>query len=116
MGISSGYIGLWFLSKSIMAVNYIKYKTIPYLSSKIYINGKKSISKIINRITDVSLAFMYMDDGCLSLRKSKTGDCYSSREIHLNVQYHLPDTAQHRPLQCNLLSDTDSIHHPHIVS
>lgn len=65
---------------------YIKYKTIPYLSSKIYINGKKSISKIINRITDVSLAFIYMDDGCLSLRKSKTGDCYSSREIHLNVQ------------------------------
>lgn len=65
---------------------YITYKSIPFLSKKIYIKGKKSILKIINRITEVTLAFIYMDDGCLSLRKSKTGNSYSSRIIHLNVQ------------------------------
>ena len=59
-----------------------------YLYNKIYINGKKTLtSKIINRIDEVTLAFLYMDDGCLCLRKKKKGKtvCIASREIYLSV-------------------------------
>lgn len=51
----------------------------------VYKDGRKSIcGKLLNRFTDVSLAFLYMDDGCLSLRK-KNGRI-SSRYISLNLQ------------------------------
>lgn len=44
--------------------------------------GKKYISqKVINKINEVSLAFWYMDDGCLSYRNSST-----SYFIRLNTQ------------------------------
>jgi len=55
------------------------------------VDGKKKISeKLLNRFTLVSLAFFYMDDGCLSLRKyiNKRGEwlgTYKSREIHLCI-------------------------------
>ena len=61
-----------------------------YLYRNIYAgeNGKKVLkTNIINRMDAISLAFIYMDDGCLSLRKDpKYEDVYKSREIHLNVQ------------------------------
>lgn len=65
--------------------NDIKLK---YLYEKIYINGKKRLTKnILNRFDNITLAIMYMDDGCLSLRKDKKHEgIYKSREIHLNVQ------------------------------
>lgn len=59
-----------------------------YLYKDIYAgkNNEKALkTSIINRINEISLAFIYMDDGCLSLRGKKTG-CIRSREIHLNVQ------------------------------
>lgn len=66
---------------------YYNCSELKYLYNSIYIDGKKRItSKILNRFTPITLAFMYMDDGCLGLRKSRTCDCISSREIHLNVQ------------------------------
>ena len=55
------------------------------LYKNIYIKKKKSLTpKIVNRIDAISLAFLYMDDGCLCLRKDKKG-CISSREIYLSV-------------------------------
>lgn len=58
------------------------------LYKKIYdkkTHTKKLNTQIINRINEISLAFLYMDDGCLSLRGKNTGTI-KSREIHLNVQ------------------------------
>lgn len=67
---------------------YYNSKKLQYLYKSIYsgVNNKKSLPQnIINRITPISLAFIYMDDGCLSLRGKNTGTI-RSREIHLNVQ------------------------------
>lgn len=82
------------LKESIDKLGY-KYKYAYYHSEKlkflyndIYIgenNRKKISTSIINRINEISLAFLYMDDGCLSLRGKNTGNI-KSREIHLNVQ------------------------------
>lgn len=52
-------------------------------------NVKVITDKLINRFTVTSLAFFYMDDGCLVLRKNKvkgkwTGS-YKSREIYLST-------------------------------
>lgn len=58
-----------------------------YLGTKIYKNGKKVLTKnILNRFDEITLAIMYLDVGCLGLRKGKYPDVYCSREIHLNVQ------------------------------
>ena len=67
---------------------YYKNEHLKYLYNKIYINGKKKLSKtILNRFDEITLAIMYLDDGCLSLRKDpKYEGNYKSREIHLNVQ------------------------------
>lgn len=68
---------------------YAYYNTdkLKYLYKKIYKDGKKKLTnKILNRFTPTTLAFIYMDDGCLSLRKDKKNGCIKSREIHLNVQ------------------------------
>lgn len=74
---------------------YYNEEKLKYLYNLIYKKRKgkmrKSItSTLLNRFTDVSLAFFYMDDGCLSLRKYKKNGIwqgtYKSREIHLNVQ------------------------------
>ena len=79
---------------------YYNNRLLPYLHKGIYINGRKSVTpKTLNRFTDVSLAFFYMDDGCLSLRKQKGKDgCwngnYKSREIHLNIQSFTFDEAE----------------------
>ena len=60
-------------------------KRLSSLYHKIYIKGKKRMSPcIVNRMDEISLAFLYMDDGCLCLRKDKKG-CISSREIYLSV-------------------------------
>ena len=70
---------------------YYNNRKLQYLYKLIYKNGKKTITqKLLNRFTEVSLAFFYMDDGCLSLRKckNKSGEWsgnYKSREIHLCV-------------------------------
>ena len=57
-----------------------------WLYRSIYKNGKKTLTNnILNRFTPITLAFMLMDDGCLSLRKSASGG-YKSREIHINTQ------------------------------
>ena len=67
---------------------YYNNKRLKWLYKKIYINNKKHLSKsILNRFDEITLAIMYMDDGCLGLRKDpKYTDVYKSREIHLNVQ------------------------------
>lgn len=59
-----------------------------FLYNNIYKNGKKTLQKnIINRFDEITLAIMYMDDGCLGLRKDpKHEGVYKSREIHLNMQ------------------------------
>lgn len=60
-------------------------KKLSSLYHKIYKQKKKRLQpNIVNRINDFSLAFLYMDDGCLCLRKDKKG-CISSREIMLSV-------------------------------
>lgn len=67
---------------------YYNNNKLKYLYKKIYINGKKQLTKkILNRFDEITLAIMYMDDGCLGLRKdTKYPGNYKSREIHLNVQ------------------------------
>lgn len=75
-------------------------KRFKYLGKKIYKNGKKVLTKnILNRFDEITLAIMYMDDGCLGLRKDKKHpDTYASREIHLNVQgftFHEAEMLQH---------------------
>lgn len=67
---------------------YYKDDHLKYLYNKIYIDGKKRLTKtILNRFDEITLAIMYLDDGCLSLRKDpKYEGNYKSREIHLNVQ------------------------------
>lgn len=66
---------------------YNDYK-LRFLYNNIYKNGKKTLGKnIINRFDEITLAIMYMDDGCLGLHKDpKHEGVYRSREIHLNVQ------------------------------
>lgn len=70
------------------------------LYHKIYINGKKTITThILNRFDEITLSIMYMDDGCLSLRKDKNHEgVYKSREIHLNIQsfsFHEAEMLRH---------------------
>ena len=67
---------------------YYNNERLKYLYKDIYIDGKKRItSKILNRFDEITLAIMYLDDGCLGLRKDpKYPDTYKSREIHLNTQ------------------------------
>lgn len=67
---------------------YYRDDSLKYLYKKIYINGKKRLTKtILNRFDEITLAIMYMDDGCLGLRKDKNHEgVYKTREIHLNVQ------------------------------
>ena len=66
---------------------YYNDQKLKYLYHAIYRDGKKRLpSNIINRFTPVTLAFMYMDDGCLALHKGKTPRVYKSREIILNTQ------------------------------
>lgn len=74
------------------------------LYQDIYKNGKKKLTKtILNRFDEITLAIMYMDDGCLSLRKDpKYPGNYKSREIHLNVQSFT--TEEVKMLQSFLLS------------
>ena len=66
---------------------YYNTSSLKYLYKTIYKNGKKKITPtLLNRFTPYTLAFMYMDDGCLSLRKDKKNGCIKSREIHINTQ------------------------------
>lgn len=67
---------------------YYNNERLKYLYNNIYINGKKKLTKnILNRFDEITLAIMYMDDGCLGLRKDpKYPGNYKSREIHLNIQ------------------------------
>lgn len=57
------------------------------LYHKIYINGKKRLTdEILERFDEITLAFMYMDDGSLVLHKNpKNPEGYHSREIYLAV-------------------------------
>lgn len=72
---------------------YYYNKKLKYLYSKIYINGKKHLTKkILNRFNDITLAIMYMDDGCLVLRKDKKNPTiYKSREIILSLNSFTPE-------------------------
>lgn len=66
---------------------YFNTDKLKYLYNKIYINGKKQLTdSILNRFDEITLAFMYMDDGSLVLHKDpkRTGE-YHSREIYLAV-------------------------------
>lgn len=61
-------------------------KKLTYLYHKIYNNKVKILSpSIVNRIDAHALAFLYMDDGCLCLRKKRGSNCICSREIMLSV-------------------------------
>lgn len=60
-----------------------------FLYKNIYKKDKKKTlaQNILNRFDEITLAIMYMDDGCLGLHKDlKHEGVYKSREIHLNVQ------------------------------
>ena len=66
---------------------YFNTDKLKYLYNKIYINGKKRLTdSILNRFDEITLAFMYMDDGSLVLHKDpkRLGE-YHSREIYLAV-------------------------------
>lgn len=67
---------------------YYNNERLKYLYHNIYINGKKKLTKsILNRFDEITLAIMYMDNGCLGLRKDpKYLGNYKSREIYLNIQ------------------------------
>lgn len=75
---------------------YYNNERLKYLYNNIYINGKKRLTKnILNRFDEITLAIMYMDDGCLGLRKDpKYPGNYKSREIHLNIQSFSWDEAK----------------------
>lgn len=60
-------------------------KKLSSIYNNIYFDGvKKMTPSIVNRMDAISLAFLYMDDGCLCLRKDKKG-IICSREIYLSV-------------------------------
>lgn len=88
---------------------YFNDNKLKYLKNKIYINGKKQLTKtILNRFNEITLAIMYMDDGCLSLRKDpKYQDVYKSREIHLNVQSFSPEEVKMLQSHLRLKYDID---------
>lgn len=67
---------------------YFNDESLKYIYKSIYKNEKKRLTQtILNRFNEVTLAIMYMDDGCLSLRRDMKYDgVYKSREIHINVQ------------------------------
>ena len=66
---------------------YYNCNDLRFLYKSIYKDGVKRLTpSLLNRFTPITLAFMYMDDGCLGLRKNPDNGCIKSREIHLNVQ------------------------------
>ncbi len=67
---------------------YYNNERLKYLYHDTYIDGKKKLTKsILNRFDEITLAIMYMDKGCLGLKKDpKYPGNYKSREIHLNIQ------------------------------
>ena len=66
---------------------YYNTKKLKFLYCLIYPKGKKVITKkLLNRFNEISLAFFYMDDGCLALRKNPINKVIKARSIHLNVQ------------------------------
>lgn len=71
---------------------YYNNNLLKYLYNDIYKQGRKTLTKnILNRFNSITLAIMYMDNGCLCLRKDpKYDNIYKSREIHLNVQSFTP--------------------------
>lgn len=66
---------------------YFNTDKLKHLYNKIYIDGKKRLTdSILNRFDEITLAFMYMDDGSLVLHKDpKRPGEYHSREIYLAV-------------------------------
>jgi len=75
---------------------YYNNERLKHLYYNIYINGKKKLIKsILNRFDEITLAIMYMDYGCLGLKKDpKYPGNYKSREIHLNIQSFTLDEAK----------------------
>ena len=67
---------------------YYNNERLKHLYHDIYRDGKKKLTKsILNRFDEITLAIMYMDYGCLGLKKDpKYLGNYKSREIHLNIQ------------------------------
>lgn len=68
---------------------YYRNRKLPHFYKIIYKNRRKTITpELLNHFDEISLSFLYMDDGSLSLRKYKdkngnwTGS-YKSREIYL---------------------------------
>ena len=69
---------------------YYNNDSLKYLYKNFYIKNnkltKKYISRnIMNRFNEISLAFLYMDNGCLSVRK-RNGIYTNSMQIILNTQ------------------------------
>ena len=82
--ISKGFISNWRNSKP---VYHCSMPTDSYIDGQIkhdwLIDGKKTVTKnVIDKITEESLAFWYMDDGCLSNKNSEK----NSPTIRLNTQ------------------------------
>jgi len=68
---------------------YYNERKLKHLFNLIYGKGepiKRINRKLLNRFTDVSLAFLYMDDGHLSLRRKKETNKIQGRYIYLNTQ------------------------------
>lgn len=64
---------------------YYRNESLRFLHQDIYINGKKTLTDaLLNRFNEITLAFMYMDDGSLVLHKDKKRPGqYKGREIYL---------------------------------
>lgn len=66
---------------------YFNNDKLKFLYDDIYIDCKKHLSqKLLNRFDKETLAFMYIDDGCLCLHKDKNNPfIYKSREILIST-------------------------------
>lgn len=103
---------------------YYRNDSLRFLYKDIYINGRKTLTdNLLNRFNEITLAFMYMDDGSLVLHKDKNHPGqYKGREIYLathsfskdevqklqrylfdkwSVQFRLSPEKQHYRLCCN---------------
>ena len=65
---------------------YYNSEQLKCLYNAIYCDNSKQLNqKLLNRFNAITFAFMYMDDGCLVLRRDKKNNSIKSREIYLST-------------------------------
>lgn len=70
-------------------VSYSKFQGL--INKIIGIYPKKISKKILNRIGVIGLAILYMDDGCIDLRKNKNRDKVKSRAVKLGTNWEIKE-------------------------